>query len=235
MNAATTNARIGVLASGGVDSCVLVAHLLREGRHVWPFYVRGGLVWEEVELRALRTFLGKIASPQLRPLTCFDMPLADVYGDHWSISGRDPPDANSPDEAVYLPGRNALLGIKPALWCAMNGIDQLALATLAGNPFADATDQFFDDFQRAIDIATSSRVAIVRPFATLRKQDILELVPGLPLELTFSCIAPCDGLHCGRCNKCAERQRAFQVAGIRDRTAYKDVAIGFAETGDNAK
>ena len=29
---------------------------------------------------------------------------------------------------------------------------------------------------------------------------------GLPLELTFSCIAPVAGQHCGRCNKCAERR-----------------------------
>ena len=36
---------------------------------------------------------------------------------------------------------------------------------------------------------------------------------GLPLELTFSCISPLRGLHCGHCNKCAERQAAFRDAG----------------------
>jgi 7-cyano-7-deazaguanine synthase len=44
----------------------------------------------------------------------------------------------------------------------------------------------------------------------------------MPLELTFSCLAPVAGLHCGRCNKCAERQAAFRDAGIDDRTEYAE-------------
>jgi len=38
--------------------------------------------------------------------------------------------------------------------------------------------------------------------------------------LTFSCIAPVDGLHCGRCNKCAERAAAFRLTGTDDPTPY---------------
>ena len=41
-----------------------------------------------------------------------------------------------------------------------------------------------------------------------------------PLELTFSCLAPVGEIHCGRCNKCAERQAAFQAVGQPDRTSY---------------
>jgi 7-cyano-7-deazaguanine synthase len=44
----------------------------------------------------------------------------------------------------------------------------------------------------------------------------------LPLEHTFSCIAPIEGRHCGRCNKCAERRRAFAAAGVDDPTEYSD-------------
>jgi 7-cyano-7-deazaguanine synthase len=44
----------------------------------------------------------------------------------------------------------------------------------------------------------------------------------LPLELTFSCIAPAGELHCGRCNKCAERRAAFREADREDRTSYAD-------------
>jgi 7-cyano-7-deazaguanine synthase len=43
---------------------------------------------------------------------------------------------------------------------------------------------------------------------------------GLPLELTFSCLRPVGGLHCGRCNKCAERRRGFAEAGLPDPTQY---------------
>ena len=198
----------------------MIAHLLRQGDGVQPFYVRCGLVWEHEELPALRAFLRAVAAPRLEELVVFDLPLGDLYGDHWSINGRDPPDAETPDNAVYLPGRNALLGIKPALWCGMHGIGQLALATLAGNPFSDATDEFFRDFATVLHRATGSAVSIMRPFAALEKSDVVRLGQGLPLELTFSCIAAGDGLHCGRCNKCAERRRAFAEAGVGDATKY---------------
>jgi len=211
---------IGVLASGGLDSCTLVAHLLRQGHDVCPFYVRCGLAWERQELSALRAFLRAVATPQLDELRVFDLPLADLYGDHWSIDGRGVPDAQSSDSAVYLPGRNALLCIKPVLWCGMHGIGRLALATLAGNPFPDATSQFFHDFETALDRAIGGRVSILHPFAALRKADVVLLGRGLPLDLTFSCIAPGDGIHCGRCNKCAERQAAFAEAGVEDATRY---------------
>jgi len=229
-----SNSMVGVLASGGLDSCVLMAHLLRQGHGVQPFYVRCGLAWEREELLALRAFLRAVATSQLEEVVVFDLPLADLYGDHWSIDGRGVPDADSPDEAVYLPGRNALLCIKPVLWCGMHGIGQLALATLAGNPFPDATDGFFHGFETTLEQATGSRVSILHPFATLQKADIVLLGQGLPLELTFSCIAPGDGTHCGRCNKCAERQAAFVRAGVEDRTIYV-IAPGITKGGGMTK
>jgi len=113
-----------------------------------------------------------------------------------------------------------LLTIKPSLWCAMHGIDELALAVLASNPFSDATDEFFRDFQNALERATGSRVRLTRPFACRGKKDVMEFGRGLPLELTFSCIAPVGGQHCGQCNKCAERQQAFDSVGVDDPTRY---------------
>jgi 7-cyano-7-deazaguanine synthase len=215
-NAAT----VGLLLSGGLDSGILLGHLLQSGRRVQPFYVRSQLVWEEAELAGVRALLKAMASEMLEPLAVLQMPLRDLYEKHWSITGRNAPDADTPDDAVYLPGRNALLTIKPALWCGMHGIEELALAVLASNPFSDATDEFFRQFEASLQQATGSRVRITRPFAHLRKNEVMELGRGLPLELTFSCIAPVDGLHCGRCNKCAERQQAFRNVGAIDPSRY---------------
>ncbi|HEY5599987.1 MAG TPA: 7-cyano-7-deazaguanine synthase, partial [Candidatus Manganitrophaceae bacterium] len=57
----------------------------------------------------------------------------------------------------------------------------------------------------------------------------LERGRGLPLELTFSCIAPKGRLHCGRCNKCAERIRAFRSSGFSDPTRYGSGRRGKAD------
>ena len=217
---------IGLLLSGGLDSGILLGHLLAAGRAVQPFYVRGGLRWEADELSAVSRLLSALAGQRLSELVVLDMPAADLYRDHWSVTGRGVPDADTPDEAVFLPGRNALVILKPALWCQMHGIEELALAPLVTNPFPDATGAFFDLFERTLSQAVEKPLRIVRPFGHLHKREVMQLGRELPLELTFSCIDPVrvapdePGLHCGRCNKCAERKAAFQDAGVEDRTKY---------------
>ncbi|MBI3461802.1 MAG: 7-cyano-7-deazaguanine synthase, partial [Planctomycetes bacterium] len=194
---------VGLLLSGGLDSSILLTHLLAQRQRVQPLYIRLQLVWEDAELRVLRKFLQAVASPLLQELVILQLPVDDLYDGHWSITGRETPGAETADDAVYLPGRNPLLLIKAALWCQMRGIRRLALAPLGSNPFADATDAFFNEFQSALSRAASAEIRIERPFANLDKRQVMALGKDCPLELTFSCIAPVDGLHCGVCNKCA--------------------------------
>jgi 7-cyano-7-deazaguanine synthase len=175
--------------------------------------------------------MSALQNDALSDLVVLEVSLADLYGDHWSMSGIDVPGDHTPDEAVYMPGRNPLLLIKPALWCQMRGIGKLALATLANNPFDDATPQFFAAFEQMICEATQDRVEIVRPFERLQKRQVMELGRRLPLELTFSCLSAVDGLHCGRCNKCAERQLAFRQINLVDRTRYAVLPIPSTPVG----
>lgn len=213
---------VAVLMSGGVESCVLVATM--PGRHarVRPIYVRCGLRWEEVELAAARSYLAAIARAGLEPLVVLDEPVRDVYGPHWSTNGAGVPDAASPDEAVYLPGRNLLLLVKAAIWCRLRGVPALALGSLGSNPFPDSTDEFFRGLESVLSRAMSGGPALLRPLAGLHKADVVRRGAGLPLEKSFSCIRPVDGLHCGRCNKCAERREGFREAGAVDLTRYAD-------------
>jgi 7-cyano-7-deazaguanine synthase len=211
---------IGLLLSGGLDSAILLGDLLRKGRQVQPFYVRSHLCWEREELQAVEQFLAAMASRELAELVVLDVPVDDIYQGHWSLTRRAVPAAGTPDDAVYLPGRNVLLLVKATLWCRLHGIDQLALAVLASNPFGDATDAFFADFESVMERATGGRVCILRPLAGLTKRQVMDLGRHFPLELTFSCIAPVDGVHCGRCNKCAERSDAFRQSGVEDPTVY---------------
>ncbi len=146
--------------------------------------------------------------------------MADVYQGHWSLSGLNVPDEKSDDAAVYLPGRNVLLLGKSMLWCHLRGIDALALGHLSSNPFPDATEKFFRTYQDVVNLATGGQVRIIRPFAEMSKADVMRLGASLPLELTFSCIDPRSGRHCGSCNKCGERRAAFASAGLVDKTNY---------------
>jgi 7-cyano-7-deazaguanine synthase len=204
---------ICALVSGGLDSCVMVAELARRYRRVYPIFIRQGLIWETTELRHLRRFLR--ATPiNHQPLTILSLPVTDLYRNHWSTTGRKTPGAKSHDAAVYLPGRNLMLLSKAAVFCALRGIPAIALGTLAGNPFPDATPRFFRDFGRL------AGVRVITPLRQLSKTQVIRRGRALPLELSFSCIAPQHGRHCGRCNKCAERQHGFVAAGLPDPTRY---------------
>jgi 7-cyano-7-deazaguanine synthase len=200
-----------VLVSGGLDSCVLVAELAKTCRRVYPVFIRQGFVWEAAELRALRCFLPHVRH---QPLTILHLPAGDLYGNHWSVTGRHVPGAKTRDEAVYLPGRNLMLLSKAAVFCELHKIPVIAVGTLGHNPFPDATSEFFRDFERV------SGVKVIVPFRRLTKVQVIRRGRHLPLHRSFSCIAPKAGKHCGRCNKCAERQRAFCEAGMVDLTRY---------------
>jgi 7-cyano-7-deazaguanine synthase len=136
------------------------------------------------------------------------------------MTGQDVPDDDTPDEAVYLPGRNLLLLVKSSVWCALNGIPCIALGTLAANPFPDADRQFFTGFSSLAGRALGCPLTVLTPFADRAKYEVLEIGRHLALDLTFSCIAPRLERHCGQCNKCAERRLAFSELNIVDTTEY---------------
>jgi 7-cyano-7-deazaguanine synthase len=205
-----------VLFSGGLDSAVLLALERRDRHPVWPIYVRAGLAWETAEHRAAERLL---ASPpfagRVEPLTTLTVDMRDVYPPtHWAVAGR-PPAYDTPDEDVYLEGRNLVLIAKAAVFCARVGATRLALGPLAGNPFPDATPEFFDAIGRAATLGLNYQITIATPLTTLHKKDVVRLGRdlGVPIELTLSCMSPAGGTPCGKCSKCRERDVALAAAG----------------------
>ena len=165
-----------ILFSGGLDSSILLDVLSRptvETAPIVPIYVDCGSAWQRAERAAARRFITLLEGTRVLPLVELTMPTDDLYGDHWSLGVGAIPDAESPDEAVYLPGRNALLAVKPLVWCGLHGIGRLALATLASNPFADARTDFFTSFSQALSIAMAVDLEIMRPFAGCSKTDVM--------------------------------------------------------------
>lgn len=211
-----------VLLSAGIDSAVLAASEARRSV-IHPIYVAAGLAWEAAERRALERLLAfQIYGRGVEPLSTLTFPALDLYPQtHWAIRG-EPPAFDTPDEDVYLPGRNVMLLSKAAIHCARHRIPRLALGPLAGNPFPDATPEFFRAMADALSLGLAYPLEIATPFATLHKEDVVRLGVelGVPLEHTLSCMNPQGDLHCGRCSKCRERRDAFLAARIPDPTSY---------------
>jgi 7-cyano-7-deazaguanine synthase len=210
-----------VLFSAGLDSAVLAAAEARNGR-VHPIYVSCGLAWEAQELEAVDRLLATPAFDGVSPIARLTFPARDLYpATHWALTG-NPPAFDTPDEDVYLAGRNVMLVSKAAIHCARHSVHHIALATLSANPFPDATPEFFAALGRALSLGLNHQIEVVTPFASLHKNDVIKLGVelGVPLELTLSCMNPQDGKHCGLCSKCRERRDAFHEAAVEDRTEY---------------
>jgi 7-cyano-7-deazaguanine synthase len=211
-----------VLVSAGLDSIVLAAAEARQ-RRVHPLYISAGLAWEAEERAALDRLLSQPPlHARLEPAAQLAFTVRDLYPPtHWALRG-EPPGFDTPDEDVYLEGRNVVLLSKAAIYCARHGIGRLAIGPLAGNPFPDATPEFFGAMAHALSLGLAHPIEIAAPFAAMDKSEVVRLgiELGVPLELTLSCMNPLGGLHCGQCSKCRERREAFAAAGVDDPTSY---------------
>lgn len=213
-----------VLFSGGLDSAVLLADALwrSTGQPVQPLYVSTGLAWERPELAVVSRLLEAEAFRGVLPLVHLRFDVRDIYPPtHWAIRG-EAPGYDTPDEDVYLEGRNVVLLSKAAIYMARARLTTICIGPLAGNPFPDATPDFFAQLGQALSTGLARPIRIVAPFLSLHKSEVIALGTrlGVPLELTLSCMQPADGLHCGRCSKCRERRDAFREARIQDPTVY---------------
>ena len=211
---------VAVLCSGGLDSAILCVDLSARFARVFPIHIRFGLRWEQAESESLQTFFKAVNRPAIQAVKTLHEPVAEIYGAHWSTGNGPAPHAEDPDESVDLPGRNLLLISKGSLWCKWNEIKTLAMGTLASNPFPDNSEAFVEGLVETINRGIPGDFRVIRPFAELRKAEVLERGWGLPLELTMSCLTPHHGRHCGLCNKCGERRNGFRESSQPDRTLY---------------
>jgi 7-cyano-7-deazaguanine synthase len=214
-----------VLFSGGLDSAVLLAYALKRGP-VQPLYVSVGLAWETQERAAAEAILVSLTAAELHPLVTLHADMHDIYPPtHWAIQGTAPA-YDTPDEDVYIDGRNIILLAKASVFMARASIHRVFLGPLAGNPFPDASAEFFAAMARALSMGLASSIEIETPFAAMHKADVIRLGEslGVAMERSLSCMQPIEGVHCGRCSKCRERIEGFSEAGVEDRTVYAAAA-----------
>lgn len=221
-----------VLLSGGLDSAVLLAHE-SQSADVYPVYVSTGLAWEPAELAKLAALVtAPVFHQRLRPLRRVEFSMRDVYAPtHWAVRGM-PPAYDTPDEDVYLVGRNLVLLTKAGVIAASTHASRIVLGTLANNPFPDATAEFFSAMARALSLGLNHSIDVATPLAMMHKEEVILLGHrlGVPFELTLSCMNPqmpeeagstgALPMHCGLCSKCRERRDAFVAAGVVDPTPY---------------
>ena len=172
-------------------------------------------------------------------IVALSVDMRDVYAaTHWAVTGT-PPAYHTPDEDVYLPGRNIVLLTKAGVYCAAAGIDRIVLGTLGHNPFPDATPEFRLTMARALSLGLAHDLTVDAPYAEIEQGGGHSARRGTRRAVRADAVVHEPGdrrrraalpRHCGTCSKCRERHDAFVEAGIGDPTEYAACVLRAGET-----
>ena len=212
-----------LIHSGGIDSTVLLAHLLATGREVFALSVdygqrhrreieaakticaHYGVKHQVADLRALAPLFGANA------LT--DNAVAVPEGHYEELSMK----------ATVVPNRNMLLISVATAWAISLKASSVAYGAHGGDHaiYPDCRPVFADALDKAMRLADWHEISLERPFVGMDKAAIVRRGTELkvPLALTWSCYVG-GAKHCGRCGTCVERKEAFKNAGVIDPTDY---------------
>lgn len=197
--------KVLVLASGGLDSSVLVALYKNLGYEVHTLYIRYGNLNEKAEIRKLNLLEQK-----------FGIPMANTYDLRldfsFSKSGCLEKDSNN----NYVEMRN-LIFISHALSLAeAKGIQEVAVGFInLPNGYPDTSEEFVVALN---NLAVSlSGIEVRAPLHQLPKEEVYRLGVklGIALSDTFSCnrsnVEPC-----GECADCMDIKKLIRECNVPD-------------------
>ncbi|MDR3229214.1 MAG: 7-cyano-7-deazaguanine synthase QueC [Puniceicoccales bacterium] len=216
--------KTAVVFSGGLDSTVLLAKLVSEGRECLALtFDYGQRHAREIEsARAIAALLGiRHHVADLRAL----IPLwgSNSLTDH-AVAVPDGHYTEERMKTTVVPGRNLVFLSVAAAWAIAEKCDSLAYGAHSGDHtiYPDCRPEFADALAAAVALADWRRVELERPFVTMDKAAVARLgaALGAPMALSWSCYKG-GKLHCGRCATCVERREAFEKAAVPDPTDYE--------------
>ncbi|ACX73577.1 exsB protein [Methanocaldococcus vulcanius M7] len=133
--------------------------------------------------------------------------------------------------AVWVPARNVIMFSIASGFAESLGAEKIFIGINKeeGITFPDNTIEFVEAFNRVLEYGTLNKVKIEAPLYDKTKEEIVKLGAELEkklgvevLKYSYSCYHDNgeDFLHCGKCESCMRRKRAFLNAGVEDKTRY---------------
>ena len=127
-------------------------------------------------------------------------------------------------KSVWVPARNMVFTSIATSFAESIGAEIIIVGWDAEEAatFPDNSKEFMDAFNELISIGSPENIKIEAPAIDLNKEEIVKLGVdvGAPMELSYSCYAGRDK-HCGVCESCMRRKRAFKKLKIKDLTEYE--------------
>ncbi|MEM2942477.1 MAG: 7-cyano-7-deazaguanine synthase QueC [Candidatus Bathyarchaeia archaeon] len=209
-----------VILSGGPDSATVAYHARSQGYEVYAItFDYGQIASKEIDhARMVAERLG--VSHKIVDLSS----LKGVFGESTALMNKSIPMPSEFKPSIIVPFRNAIfLSIAVAYATSIGASKVLYGAQGSDAPFyPDCREDFYRAFQAAARLGTESQIEIEAPFDKIKKSEILKLglKLGVPYEITWSCYLN-KALHCGVCESCLNRKKAFADAELKDPVSYE--------------
>ena len=208
-----------VLLSGGPDSATVAYWAKDRGYDIHAMTCKyGQIATKEVESAT------RIAANLGAKIKVIDLSsLKEIFVGVTSLVDDKIPMTSSFSQPIIVPFRNAIflsaavayaVAISaPRIYYGAQGSDALF--------YPDCRREFYESFQTTARLGTAKEILIEAPFSEISKVSLLKLgfELGVPYGLTWSCYFN-GSRHCGACESCINRKRAFIEAGIPDPTEY---------------
>lgn len=124
---------------------------------------------------------------------------------------------------VWVPGRNIVFTSIATSFAEAENAEMIIMGwdLEEAVTFPDNSKDFLDAFNNVLEIGTIDGVQIMAPLIDLNKKEIVKMGVKInaPLHLSYSCYMG-QKQHCGICESCMRRKRAFREAEIEDRVKY---------------
>lgn len=213
------NKRCVVVLSGGPDSTVVAFWVKQQGYDLHCLSFKYGQIAEK-ETECAR----KIAKTLGAPIKVIDMgSLKEIFTGVTSLCDRNIELTSEFSQPIVVPFRNAIflsVAVSYAAAVCAEKIFYGAQGSDAAN-YPDCREAFYKSMEQTARLGTESKIEINAPFSGVSKAELLKKGKelGVPFELTWSCYLDAD-LHCGVCESCVNRKKAFKQARIADPTEY---------------
>ncbi|MBE6497937.1 MAG: 7-cyano-7-deazaguanine synthase QueC [Methanobrevibacter sp.] len=143
-----------------------------------------------------------------------------------SLDDLDDPDKSSETaSSVWVPARNTVFTSIALSYAESIGAEIIIVGWDAEEAatFPDNSKEYLEKFNELIGVGSPDNIKIEAPAIDLDKEEIVKLgvEVGAPMELSYSCYKGSDK-HCGVCESCMRRKRAFKKLNIEDLSEYEN-------------
>jgi len=197
-----------LLLSGGLDSTILLAELLKQGRVVETLTFDYGQT-HPVEIEKAKH-------------------IADVYNVPHTVLILDAQKHKTFDEIsqAFVPARNLIFLSHALNYALNNGCDCIVIGVNRTDEqgFPDCRIPFIEAVQQAFNTGSPTHVKIEAPLIDKTKAEIVAQGQqlGVDFSLTNTCYFPENKLACGKCESCLVRLDAFEKNKLRDNVKYAE-------------